>query len=285
VDYLYTGNGGINQLYLGLSTVFFERLSLGVNFNYLFGSINLRRAVVFPLNQERSFTEVESRTLVNDFIIDMGIQYTQDLGEKFNLTLGVIFDNKSSVSAENQITKINTFPGTRYAINDSTIIDPRFVLEESSTKGNILIPTNLGAGFSIRYNDRMTLGFDYYEQDWSNSTFFTDNQPLTKSNSFHGGFEIIPDPEALRGYHKKISYRIGGHYQNLYLQINEEQLKDYGISFGVGLPLRNPKSSFNLAVEGGRRGTLENDLIRENYMFLSFSVTLHDFWFVKRKYD
>jgi hypothetical protein len=78
---------------------------------------------------------------------------------------------------------------------------------------------------------------------------------------------------------------LGGHYQNSYLKIEDEQLKDYGISFGVGLPLRNRKSSFNLAIEAGRRGTLENSMIRENYMFLSFSVTLHDFWFMKRKFD
>jgi hypothetical protein len=82
-----------------------------------------------------------------------------------------------------------------------------------------------------------------------------------------------------------MAYRLGGHYHNSYLQLDGEQLKDYGISFGVGLPLRNTKSSFNLTLEAGRRGTLENNLIRENYLFLSFSVTLHDFWFMKRKFD
>ena len=97
--------------------------------------------------------------------------------------------------------------------------------------------------------------------------------------------EYTPDPEALRGYHKKMHYRLGGHYENSYLKLNGEQLKDYGISFGVGLPFRNTKSSFNLACELGRRGTMENNLIRENYAVLSFSVTLHDFWFYKQKYD
>ena len=285
IDYLYKGNGGINQLYMGMAVEFYDRLSLGVNFKYLFGSIDLTRSVSFPLDRERSFTEVESRTIVNDFLIDLGVQYSHNILEKSHITLGVIFDNKTNVSAENTVLKQNIFPGSATAINDSTILNPVFILEQTTQVGNIVIPTNLGAGILFNYDNKIKFGVDYYEQDWTNSTFFNKNEPLTKSNSIHAGLEIIPDPEALKGYQNHIAYRLGGHYQNSYLRIQGEQLKDYGISFGVGLPLRNAKSSFNVACEVGRRGTLENNLILENYMFLSFSVTLHDFWFIKRKFD
>ncbi len=285
IDYIYTGNGGINQLYLGTAVEFFNCFSLGANFKYLFGSIDLSRSVDFPLDANRSHAEIESRTIINDFLIDLGMQYSRDFSEKYNITLGIIFDNKTKVSAENRILKQNIFPGSPTPINDSTILDPTFILEETTIKGNIVIPTNLGAGLTFNYGKKIRFGVDYYVQDWTNSSFFNEDQPLTKSSSFHGGLEIIPDPEALKGYHKHIAFRLGGHYQNSYLQLQGEQLKDYGISFGVGLPLKNMKSSFNLAWEIGRRGTLENDLIREDYMFLSFSVTLYDFWFIKRKFD
>jgi len=284
-DYLYTGNGGVNQLYLGTAIRLFKNLSLGVNFKYLFGSIDLARSVGFPTRGTRSFTEVRSTTIVSDFIVDLGLQYSHDFNEKYNLTLGVIFDNKTSVSAENRVLKTNTFPGSPTQINDSTFLDPAFIIEEDNQKGNIVIPTNLGAGLSFSYNKKIRLAVDYYQQDWSNSTFFNSKQTLTNSNSIHAGFEIIPDPEALKGYLKRVAYRLGGHYQNSYLQIEGEQLKDYGMSFGIGLPLKNTRSSFNLACEAGRRGALKNNMIRENYIFLSFSVTLHDFWFVKRKFD
>ena len=101
----------------------------------------------------------------------------------------------------------------------------------------------------------------------------------------HAGLEITPNPEAFRGFHKRIHYRLGGHYENSYLKLQGEQLQDYGIGFGVGLPFRNTKTSFNFAVDMGRRGTLNNNLIEENYTFFSFSVTLHDFWFLQRKFD
>ncbi len=285
IDYLYTGNGGVNQLNLGTAVMLFDRFSIGANFKYLFGSIELTRGVRFPFESSRSYTEVESRTVVSDFIFDFGLQYSQDFLEDYNITLGIIFDNKTSISAKNSIVKRNIFPGDIGQINDSTYIDPTFVLDESTSKGSIIIPANLGAGISFNYAGKIRFGIDYYQQDWSTSTFFYSEQPLTKSNSVYSGLEIVPDPQALRGYHKHICYRLGGHFQNSYLQLQGEQLKDYGISFGVGLPLRNTKSSFNVTFEAGRRGTLENNLIRENYTFLSFSVTLHDFWFVKRKFD
>ncbi len=285
LDYIYTGNGGINQLNLGTSVELFSRLSLGINMKYLFGYIDLTRAVQFPFDQTRSYSEVESRTEVSDFIIDLGIQYSHDFNEDFNITMGLIFDNKSKVSAENSIVKRNIFPGSITSINDSTYLSPEFILEDTSQTGNIIIPSNLGVGFSFNYADKILFGIDYYQQDWSNSTFFHSNQTLTNSNSFHAGLEVIPNPEALRGYHKRIAYRLGGHYSNSYIQHEGEQMKDYGISFGVGLPLRNTKSSFNFTFEGGRRGLMESEKLLENYVLISFSVTLHDFWFVKRKFD
>jgi long-subunit fatty acid transport protein len=285
IDYIYSGNGGLNQLFLGTAVKLFDGLSIGANFNYLFGTINLNRSVDFPLQNYHAVTEVESRTIINDFLIELGLQYTQRIGEKNEITLGVMVNNKSRISAENQVTKRNTFPGSAEFVNDSTRVSPVFLLEESSTKGNIVIPFNLGIGLSYRLNDRLLIGFDYYQQDWTNTTFFNSSEPLTNSNHIHGGAEYVPDPEALRGYHNRIAYRLGGYFENSYLQLQDEQLKDYGISFGIGLPLRNTRSTFNLAFNAGRRGTLENNLIRENYMFLSFSVTLYDFWFMKRKYD
>ncbi len=139
-DYLYTGNGGVNQLYLGTAVSLFKNLSLGVNFKYLFGSIDLSRSVGFPTQNTRSFTEVQSTTIIDDFIVDLGLQYSHDFNEKYNLTLGVIFDNKTSVSAENRVLKTNTFPGSPTPINDSTLLDPKFIIEEDFQKGNILIP-------------------------------------------------------------------------------------------------------------------------------------------------
>jgi hypothetical protein len=285
IDYFYTGNGGLNQLYLGTALEFFNTISIGVNFKYLFGYIDIDHSIDFPLEETYGFPEINSQTNINDFLINLGLQYHQQIGEKFKLTMGVIFDNETQLSAEKSVIKSNTFAGNPVALTDSTILNPVFILEEYTQKGTIVIPMNIGAGLSLEYDDRLLLGFDYYQQDWTKAVFFGQKEPLTRQNSFHGGLQFTPNPRALRGYYNLISLRAGGHYTNSYLLIHGEQLKDYGISFGVGLPLRGGKSSFNLAFELGSRGSLENNLILENYKFVSFSITLHDIWFYKRKFD
>jgi hypothetical protein len=63
------------------------------------------------------------------------------------------------------------------------------------------------------------------------------------------------------------------------------QLNDYGITFGVGLPFRNTKTSFNLGFVLGQRGTLKDDLIKENYFNINLSITFHDLWFFKTVID
>ena len=68
------------------------------------------------------------------------------------------------------------------------------------------------------------------------------------------------------------------------LIIEDQQIKDFGISFGVGLPLKRSKTSFNLAVEMGQRGTTDYNLIQENYTRFIFNMTFHERWFVKRKF-
>jgi len=285
VDYIFEGNGGFSQLYLGTSFKIFKGLSIGANFTYLFGSMDISKKLEFPLNDDYSITMIENRTIINDFFYHFGIQYQHTFAERFTFTIGGIYDLRTKMKAENRITISNFFEGSKQQINDTLVLLPEFIIDQSSSGGNIEMPYKLGGGLSFNYNNKITVGFDYYEQDWSNALFFNKNEPLEKNNSVHWGLEIIPDPTALSGYYNWISFRAGAHYENMYLKLRDEQLKDYGISFGIGLPLGGGMSSFNIACDIGRRGTLENNLIQENYMFISFNVTLHDFWFIKRKYD
>jgi hypothetical protein len=69
------------------------------------------------------------------------------------------------------------------------------------------------------------------------------------------------------------------------LELEGEQLRDFGISFGVGLPLNRNKSAMNISFILGKRGLKQKDLIEERYGMISFSLNLYDIWFVKRKFD
>ena len=80
-------------------------------------------------------------------------------------------------------------------------------------------------------------------------------------------------------------------YYNDYLVVNDTQLQEIGMSFGVSLPLMGSttRSRLNLGTELGERGTTANGLIQEHYatVFLGVTITpdLREQWFKKRRIE
>ena len=88
----------------------------------------------------------------------------------------------------------------------------------------------------------------------------------------------------------RIHYRAGVRYSQTYLKLKETPLKEYGISIGFAIPLKIKSSprvlpSISFAVEGGQRGTTNNNLIRERYLRIHLGITISEEWFIPRKFD
>jgi hypothetical protein len=60
-------------------------------------------------------------------------------------------------------------------------------------------------------------------------------------------------------------------------------IKDFGISFGLGLPIGNQLTRLNISAEYGKRGEKTNSLIQENYVNLRLGLNLAEKWFQKNK--
>jgi hypothetical protein len=97
--------------------------------------------------------------------------------------------------------------------------------------------------------------------------------------------QITPDFNSVTKYWKRVNYRIGGRYDKTYLNINENQLTEKSVTFGLGLPVRRSNTLYNLALELGESGTTDDNLIKEQFARFTFGVTFKGIWFVKRKYD
>ena len=108
---------------------------------------------------------------------------------------------------------------------------------------------------------------------------------ITNQSRISAGFEYIPQAMSIRSYLQRVRYRAGIHHENSYLMLNNNQIKEFGISFGAGFPLPKSKSTGNFAIEFGKKGTVKDNLVRENYMKLSLYLNFYDYWFVKRKFD
>ena len=98
-----------------------------------------------------------------------------------------------------------------------------------------------------------------------------------------GGF-YIPKFNSFTNYFSRIVYRAGVRIEKTGLHINNQSIDELGISFGLGLPL-NGLSSANIGVEFGKRGTLSEGLVEENFVAIRIGLSLNDRWFIKRKYN
>jgi hypothetical protein len=122
-------------------------------------------------------------------------------------------------------------------------------------------------------------------QKWSDCTFFGENDSLSDAILISAGGEFIPDYTDAEHYLKRVHYRIGGFYSKTYLNLKGVQLNGAALTVGLGLPVFRSSSILNIAAEFGTRGTLENQLIRETYSFVTVALCFKDWWFRKRKIE
>jgi len=296
MDTYYSGDGGIMNFFLGTSVKLFDKVAVGVSMNYLMGKLTRERQIEFPMNSNYSSASSEERFDIKKPVFSFGLQYKEVYKDKFFFSLGTTYDLAANINTELQYDVINSiYPYSDLALDSITTITPLYVLGADTVMGSFKMPQKIGVGFSVGIPDKLIVTADYRRQDWSGSLSGNSYKTSTAS-SFHFGTEYTPDKEALRGYHKLATYRLGAYYSNSYLSVLKGgfqpedadafyQLNDYGITFGVGLPVKTLRSSINVAFTAGTRGTTEYNLVKENYGIITFNVTLHDLWFRKRRFD
>lgn len=303
VTYSFKGEGGINRLYLGggykIVNAKRHTVSLGVRGSYLFGNILRERKAVFPAYTGILNTKVKHNTIVSDFLADFGLQYKMKIKDSIQLSVGIAYNLGADINARQEMLAYsfrNT--STEYPLDTIQYID--------TISGYMSFPTRLSAGFAYEVliprdkglNRRLVITGQYDMQNWSQyAEVFggvTVDDQLKNSSGFGFGiqytplvFEKIPEAKIWQ----TASYRIGYRSYSTYLQLNNTQLKQNGISFGLGLPLLNSRSlsMLNIGGEIGNKGTTENNLLEERYFNLYIGISVSpsntDGWFHKRKYD
>jgi hypothetical protein len=121
-------------------------------------------------------------------------------------------------------------------------------------------------------------------RNWKEYQAFGRSDSLQNSFSFNVGGEYIPKHNSITSYWHRVRYRLGFRYENTYLNINGQPIKEFGISFGLGFPFNRSKSMLNFAFEFGNKGTVENSLVQENFLKFTFGLTIYERWFLKSKY-
>ena len=272
------GSGGLTQVYWSNGVRLTRDLSVGLKAAYVFSSIldeysnYVNEPVGVPFR-----VKISERTYVRDFMFQAGVAYRVDslFNSDYHFTAGAIYGLGGNLNA----TFTRTFARTDFL---DQIIDS---LTLESSRGALELPRSLGFGVSFGKGFNWNVGADFRYEDWSEfrGVRREDEEGLEAAWRAAVGGAITPDPYAVDTFLKRITYRMGLHYEKAPFLANNEQVKDFGINFGLSLPAG--RSSLDLAFSVGKRGNQSQNILEESYYKVYFGITLNDQWFIKPKYD
>jgi hypothetical protein len=291
IKYKYSGKGGLNKVLLGLAYQFSESLALGMNFDYNFGNIQ-NNGVEFLYDDNSDPLDYHSREAnrsdLSGFSYNLGITFKPMLTDVIQLHSAFTYSPDYNLNSENSRTfssiVINSNSGEEYPINEINVDLESLGLKET----NLSMPSKTSIGLGIGKIKKWFIGTEY---TFVNTSVFKsdliniDNSSYEDGSTISFGGYFIPEFSSFNNLLKRIVYRSGIYFEKTGLIINDQSISEVGMTFGVGIPVGNMFSNLNLALEVGKRGTTDANLVEEKFANLKMSLSLNDRWFVKRKYN
>ena len=283
-NYSYNGDGGLSKAYIGYGFTIAKHLLIGANVSYIFGNLKDNTTTETPGLAGFLNTKVEQTNAIGGLNYDYGLQYSIDLSQTKHVILGY------SASAGSKLNSQSSFIVSHYTndANGNPNIAVDSVINRQGASLKLKLPQINRFGVSFQNDGKFLIGADYSMGQWSNYSIDGQNQGLVNSRTINVGAQITPNIGTIRNYLATVDYRIGGIYDETYMVVNNTRIKRMALTAGLGLPLRPNNGSFykiNISAEVGKRGTLANGLVKENYINLRLGFTLNDRWFTKYKFD
>jgi hypothetical protein len=283
----FDNSGSFNKFFIGTALRINKKIKLGFNFNYIFGQIENNHSLVFESYSDFFSLMKRSNKYYGNIGVDIGFQYTEQLGTNKSLTIAGIYSpvTQLKVSEELQSFTYEDFNSIQY-FKDSLL-----VLKEN--KGTFALPDKYGFGFMFqktkRYKDisiaHIRAGIDAIFISWSDFTDKDKKEKLNDQLQISSGIEFTPEYDINTSYLKRITYRFGIKYANSYLNINNERFNDMSSSLGFGFPVAKNMANLTLGFEIGNIKSGSALLIKENYCNIFLGIRFNDLWFKKPKID
>ena len=301
VRYNYNGKGGVNKVFLGAGRELYNKndstkVSLGFNVAYLFGTIENSRSVIY---NDATFynSKINNYKTVSGFNFDVGLHFQKVLNQKQTIQIGVDYGLGNTINATKDFYAYNF----KYSYSNIVETAKDTIDYAEDIKGEIYIPSNVKIGVALILSKKTIISAEYASEAWSTYSEKYGAEELNTSNlstssKYSIGLSYTPTlmkdwNSKTKNVFQKSTYRFGARLANTNLIVNNTVIKDYGISFGISVPLLSSRSfsSLDLGMDLGKTGTIDSGLIEDNYfrIHLGFSLapTNYDRWFRKRKYD
>ncbi|QTE22277.1 hypothetical protein [Polaribacter cellanae] len=284
---LYEGDGGINRIYGSFGMKIFKDFSIGIELDYSFGSIE--NNITNQIANVSLATKYKEDNIVRGGSVTFGSQYQKILKKNLYWNAGATF----KLGNDLRVTGNEYLYSLTIGANGGDV--PRKTLSSKAVRGKYRMPLKSILGIGFGGFDKWYVGLEYENQDAIQVLGSLSNTNTAyrykDSNRFSLGGYYLPRINSISSYWDRVTYRAGIRFGKTGLSVdgsgtgsNFTTINDFGISFGLGLPMKQ-LSNVNLGFEFGKRGTTANKLIQENYFNLRLSLSLSESWFIKRKID
>ena len=150
---------------------------------------------------------------------------------------------------------------------------------------NFELPFSYGVGITSVIDKKITTSLDYRKLLWGETDQKLNNEQYANQSIYAFGVEYVSSNKKYN-YWSNVKYRAGLNYNTGFLKISNQQIDSYFVSVGLGLPMKKySNDNFNISYSYGREGTLENNLIQENFHKITLNLNFVGKWFNKRKID
>ena len=272
----YTGDGGLQQVFAGLGYKVFNNLSIGANFSYFYGEITHSVKTMFNYADAQSSVRAD-KLEISDYKLDLGLQYTQPFGKKHAVNLGLVYSLGHDLNSK----------GYNYKETYTSGINIPMTQTVDTIQNAFSLPHSFGIGATYVYDRRLTVGLDYTLQKWADAEFFNEKGKFLNRSKISLGAEYLPKPFS-RNYLNRIRYRVGAYYSDPYTKVNDQEgAREYGVSFGFGLPLEiyQSRSILNISGQYIKVSPKVKGMLEENYLRINIGLTFNDRWFMKWKVE
>jgi hypothetical protein len=273
VTNFFSGSGGLSQVSWSHGVRLGDFFNVGLRASYVFGSTeqNIKNAIA-PSDVVSTYRiNYRQSTSYSDLVFTASMTYKSKIAEETFIHYGVMYDFAGSLKGE-QTEFLRRLTITDNPIKEYTVSEGESVTFE--------LPSKLSFGVSYEKISKTLIGFDLELLQWQDG----EGQDFKNTINAAIGAQITPDFKDVNSYFKRMDYRFGVSYSQLPYIVNQSDVNEIGINFGVSFPTKN-FSSVDGGFRFGSRGSTENNLLRENFAQLTLGLTINDRWFIKRRYD
>ena len=283
---IYSRRGHLYTVMLS-NGVKYKGFSLGAGLGFMFGHIDYSKIIFFPSSSGALSSRNVSENTYRGFVYNLGAQYRLKITgseraskkkDPIYFTIGAY--GSSSVGI--RVKSINYWQRFDIRTNGELVRDTigNLIQQKSTTT----IPAYLGSGISFDLPGRWLIGVDFKYNFYSQFDSKTNKDAFADNFRFSAGTEYSPDRYS-KNFLKQMIYRVGGFGGTSELVTESGQLNEWGVTAGLGFPVRKAGSLLNLGFEFKNRGTISSSQFNEKYYTFSLGLIINDRWFIKRKFD